>query len=118
MACLKCGRDTEAGQVFCETCLEIMEYYPVKPGTTVQLPKRPLNPPRKAVKRRAPSPEDQIRVLKQRVRILAVCLLVALLIAGLLAVPAYEHLFVQHFRPGQNYSTVVSPTTTVTSTTG
>ena len=112
MACLKCGRDTAAGQVFCEDCLEVMEYYPVKPGTTVQLPKRPATPPRKIIKRRAPSPEEQIHVLKQRVWILAVSLVVALLIAGLLAVPAYEYLMEDTRLPGQNYSTVI-PTTYV-----
>ena len=115
MTCLKCGRDTTGDQVFCDACLDVMEYYPVKPGTAVQLPKRPVNPPRKPVKRRAPSLEDQIRTLKQRVIILTISLIVALLIAILLAIPAYDHLVNESIIPGQNYS-VVTPTASSTAT--
>lgn len=38
--CLKCGREIEEGQVFCNDCLVQMAKYPVKPGTAVQLPSR------------------------------------------------------------------------------
>lgn len=38
MNCLKCGREIEEGQVFCNDCLVQMAKYPVKPGTAVQLP--------------------------------------------------------------------------------
>ncbi len=118
MACMKCGRDTQSGQVFCENCLEVMEYYPVKPGTAVQLPKRRPTPVRKPVKRRAPSAEEQIRSLKRVIRWLVVFLIVLVLFAGLLAIPAYEHLFLETFRPGQNYSTVTHNSSTVSTTTG
>ena len=40
MSCMKCGRDTQDPQVFCDDCLQVMERYPVKPGTPIQLPKR------------------------------------------------------------------------------
>lgn len=42
--CLKCGNKTEGRSVFCGTCLEVMEQYPVKPGTVVHLPRRQSRP--------------------------------------------------------------------------
>ena len=40
MACMKCGKDTQDGWMFCAHCLEVMEVYPVKPDTHIQLPVR------------------------------------------------------------------------------
>ena len=40
MACMKCGKDTEEGQLFCGRCLDGMEAYPVKPDVHIQLPTR------------------------------------------------------------------------------
>ena len=40
MNCLKCGRETRQSQVFCDACLEVMQNYPVKPGTVIHLPNR------------------------------------------------------------------------------
>lgn len=39
--CLKCGKKTTDQAVFCDACLEVMEQYPVKPGTVVHIPRRP-----------------------------------------------------------------------------
>ena len=47
MHCMKCGRDLEPGQVFCEECQAEMKKYPVKPGTVVQLPRRREEAPNK-----------------------------------------------------------------------
>lgn len=107
MACMKCGRDTQDGQVFCETCLELMEWYPVKPGTAVQLPKRQDTPVRKNIKRRGPTPEDQIKRLRRVIRVLSILLVLMTILVGLTILPAYEHFMEDHFRPGQNYSTVI-----------
>ena len=70
MHCLKCGRETENEQVFCDECLEAMKSYPVKPGTAIQLPKRAPQeePKRKAHHRRALPPEEQVLVLRKAVR--------------------------------------------------
>ena len=35
MNCLKCGRDIAEDQLFCESCLEVMDQYPVKSGSVV-----------------------------------------------------------------------------------
>ena len=40
MNCVKCGREIPETQVFCDSCLSVMDKYPVKPGTLVQLPRR------------------------------------------------------------------------------
>ena len=107
MNCLKCGRETEDGQVFCKECLAIMEKYPVKPGTAVLLPKRTPAPTVKKVRwKPAPSLEEQVTKLRrQNHRLIAVICVVTLL----LCVGGY---FTARYlvdrrapRPGQNYST-------------
>ncbi len=40
MGCLKCGRETQQSQVFCQACQEMMRNHPVKPGTVIHLPHR------------------------------------------------------------------------------
>ena len=40
MNCLKCGRETRPGAVFCTQCQEVMQQYPVKPGAVIHLPNR------------------------------------------------------------------------------
>ncbi len=79
MNCLRCGRETAEGQVFCPDCLAEMEKYPVKPGTAVLLLSRSENAaPRRAPKRRAPTAEEQLKTLKRRTRLLTALLAVAL----------------------------------------
>ena len=113
MYCLKCGKETREEQVFCDHCIEVMEEYPVKPGTPVQLPHREAAAaPKKTSRRKTLSQEEQIQQLRVTVRALLGCLLIMALILGFFAW--------QYFRPkiqsqpqkeiGQNY--------TVDSTTG
>ena len=86
MACMKCGKDCEESQVFCQECLAVMERYPVKPGTTVQLPKRAPRSEKKVL-RTTPLKEvvQQQRATIRRMRLalailfLALCLVSALL---------------------------------------
>jgi hypothetical protein len=86
MNCMKCGRDISAEQVFCDSCLQTMEKYPVKPDTAVQLPRRSLQgaPKKQPVRRRQIPPEEQVTALKKRCRRLtfAVVLLCLLLLAA------------------------------------
>lgn len=110
MNCMKCGRKTQDNQVFCQECLADMEKYPIKPGTVVQLPKRPENAPAKrpAARKRFSKPEEQIAYLKKCNRRLLIALLalslafvavssIAIYFMDKQSVPAYI---------GQNYSTV------------
>lgn len=65
MACMKCGKETDNGQVFCDSCLEVMERYPVKPDIVVQLPPvRTLGSDKKSARKKELSPKELLR--KQR----------------------------------------------------
>ena len=109
MVCLRCGRELPRDGAFCQACLLDMERDPVASGTPVVLPQRGAHQSsRRPPKRRGPSPEEQIRALKRRVRVLSVLALVFFLLAAALAFPAWRHLRGQQLRPGQNYSSVVS----------
>ena len=106
MNCMKCGRELESEQVFCDDCLLDMEKYPVKPGTSIQLPRRRESSPVKkpAFRRKAPPLEEQVKNLKQRLRIITALLVLMTLLAAALAYPAITHLMEDHYRTGQNYS--------------
>lgn len=110
MGCIKCGRDIEEGQVFCQECLEVMKKYPVKPGIAIQLPQRKEGSVFKkpqAWRRPTVTPEEQLLRLKKRFRKL---LLLWLITAMLLAVSGYFTFRYFHgstfLLPGQNYSTI------------
>lgn len=116
MNCMKCGRKIDAEQVFCSDCLADMEKYPIKPGTTVLLPKQDVpSVPRKTHPYFRPSltPEEQIRLLKKRLRSLSVVLALVLLLFAGMAFFMAEHLRT-HSQPlpGQNYSAVSSEEST------
>ena len=82
MHCLKCGRELENEQVFCNDCLQQMAQYPVKPGTPVNLPIRSgAEEPRKKSRRRVLSAEEQVVHLRQALRRMTTC--AALLLAAL-----------------------------------
>ena len=109
MNCMKCGAECPEGQVFCDHCLSVMEQYPVKPGTHIHLPKRqtasdPAKKPSK--KKRAPTPEEQIGILRMKVlrlRLLAVILAFVICVVGsFLGLAIYQ----QYSNPstGRNYT--------------
>lgn len=111
MECIKCGREIVPGDVFCVTCLEDMERYPVKPGTPVHIPRRE---PRKILERRAKiTPEMQIEHLKRINRVLSI--LLALALCAIVLLTLFGGLFRQdeaeNVAKGQNYSSVQSEST-------
>ena len=83
MYCMKCGQEIMGSQVFCNDCLAAMKQFPVAPGTPVQLPNRPAAWAAKkaAPKKKALSPEEQVRRLQKLLKWL--CLTVAALILAL-----------------------------------
>ena len=83
MYCMKCGRDIKPGQVFCESCLQVMEQHPVKPDTVVHLPRRSGTNSTKKPRKRVLSAEEQIALLKKRSHRLAFWLTLSLLLLGL-----------------------------------
>lgn len=84
MNCLKCGRETENDQVFCQHCLDSMDAYPIKPGTAVQLPNRSAVPASKksARRKRIVQPEELLTKQKALIRRLkATCVILCLVLA-------------------------------------
>lgn len=107
MKCMRCGKDTSGDQVFCPECLDVMQQYPVSPNATVRLPRRPdPGAERRPVRRRVPSEEEQLRVLRKRVRVMTWLLAGALALIIALSIPAVLHLLEENpaFLPGQDYS--------------
>ena len=112
MNCMKCGREVDEGQVFCLECQKEMAKYPVRPGTVVLLPKRDeVHFTKKVQAKRRPStaPEEQIRSLKIRLRIVTAMLIISLALMAVMVYPmAKEFLGPKMLRPGQNYSSIVT----------
>ena len=97
MNCLKCGRDTVLGQVFCKECLAHMEQHPVKPGSTLILPNRSAATPSRRVSKPMVQKRDIALLAVMAAFIITVAIMSGKL--GELDIP---------FLPGQNYSTVES----------
>ena len=106
MYCLKCGREIEDQQVYCSGCLEIMERYPIKPGTPVQLPKKnPIPAQKKQNRRGTPSLEDQLRHQRRIIKVLISMLLVVSLAASFFAFQYFQPEATEDEpSPGQSWS--------------
>ena len=108
MSCIRCGRETAEGQTFCDTCKEIMDANPVKPGTPIQILPRPTATERRAAPKTAgPTQAEQLSRLRGVIRWLCgiiavlsvlVCLLGVLLIRILDTQPQPSNI-------GKNYTT-------------
>ena len=108
MNCMKCGRETDAENVFCQSCLLEMEKYPVQPGTVVLLPRRrEAAVIKKPQKRHIPTAEEQIKHLRKWLMILTLLLAAAVTAIVWMFNPTMHYVMDQHFEIGQNYSTVI-----------
>lgn len=111
MYCMKCGRETQEGSVFCQACLEVMEKHPVKPGTPVHIPKQaPAQVSKKPQRsRRALEPEELIRRLKRAVTVAVIAVFVTLVMWGV-TIAMLVHVLNEQKKPpiGQNYSVSTS----------
>lgn len=111
MTCMKCGIEIPENRVFCDHCLSVMDQYPIKPDVHIHLPKRSIevDAPKKAKKKRPPTPEEQISALKIKVlrtRLIAVVLMFLLCVAGaFLALKVYE----DHFVPTDGWNYTIDP---------
>lgn len=77
MQCLKCGKDTENGQVFCSRCLAVMKDYPVKDSVPVHLPQRTSAPaPSKSTRRRKLTTEELYAKAKGRIKRLTITVVI------------------------------------------
>ena len=112
MNCMKCGRTTQDDQVFCETCLKDMSAYPVKPGTPVNIPKRPQKKAAEPAKKE--KPEEIIAQLRKTIRAWRITVLVLLLLLIVsVSLLGWHYATTDHSVPaiGQNYSTETQPST-------
>lgn len=115
MKCMKCGREQETEQVFCDDCLLEMKKYPISPNATVQLPLRREAPPvrKNQSRRRTVSPEEQVKTLKKRLWFLTGILVVTLALLISMIYPTVNYFLRNyHLRPGQNYNTITTVETT------
>ena len=112
MYCMKCGRELDKEQAFCEDCLLEMEKYPVNPGIAVHLPIRREAPlARKTPKKRTVNPEEQIARLKKRIWFLTGALVVTIAVIIAMINPTVQYFIDNYYlRPGQNYNTITPST--------
>ena len=69
MYCLRCGKETADSSVFCKSCLNSMEAYPVKPGQPIVLPNRPApQPVKKSRKAKPMNNEELLGSLRQQLK--------------------------------------------------
>ena len=86
MYCLRCGNETTNEEVFCEKCLNIMEQYPVKPGTPIKIPYRSTTATvKKQARKKGLTPEEQIIRLKVHLRTLLALLGAAIVLMSIFA---------------------------------
>lgn len=109
MHCIKCGKETKGSDVFCQDCLLVMQTQPVKPGTAVHIPSRPVSkkaPSRKKVL----SPEEQVVKLRKQIRKLVWAVIALILALGLTTASTLYLLHQQQIQDdlGKNYSTVTT----------
>lgn len=89
MGCLKCGEATQKNRVFCDACMQIMQQYPVKQETAIQLPRRESPPAeRKPSPLRDSTPKQlaRLRSLIKGLLIVVAILSVLLCLAGILLI--------------------------------
>lgn len=88
MNCLKCGTKTTGNQVFCDDCLQVMEKYPVKQDTAVQLPQRE---PRNVEKKQPRKKESAaVRLSKQKNAIIIWLMLTVLVLCGVVGLLTWK----------------------------
>lgn len=84
MHCTKCGREIQENTVFCKKCLDVMKRYPVKPGTSIQLPQRaPAAAKKTASRKKKLSPEELVIRQRKTIKWLAATLVCSILMLGL-----------------------------------
>ena len=109
MNCMKCGREVNDQNVFCEECLAVMANYPVNPDAAIDLHNfREPSIIKKVPKRHVPTPEEQLKVLRKRLRILTILLIFCIAAIVLMINPTLHYALDKHVEIGQNYSSVVS----------
>lgn len=111
MDCMKCGRETRGGDVFCQDCLVEMAKFPVDPGAVVLLPRRrESSSAKRTPKHHVPSQEELVDNLRRQKAGLLILLTICFIAIALMVKPTLHYLLDEHYEIGQNYSSV-TPTT-------
>ena len=108
MSCLRCGRETAEKQVFCELCLSDMKKYPVKPGTSIQLPSRSAQDEVRKPRPKVPTLEEEYDKLLHAIRVLLLAmagLLMAFAICAGLLISNLNQQDDNSVPPAQNFGT-------------
>ena len=111
--CMKCGKEINESQVFCDGCLDVMDRFPVKPGTRVLLPNRaaPTVSKKAATRRKVLTTEERLTRCRKAIQVLSIALAVTIFALCLSISLLVDN--VNNETPnrviGQNYSTVDSP---------
>ena len=111
MNCLKCGKEVDRSQVFCDDCLQVMDSYPVAPGTPIQILQRaPLT--EKPSRRKSDRYADSIRSLRRVIRWLCIALAALTLIICVLCGLLYHTMnsAPKESTIGKNYTTIETDT--------
>ena len=110
--CMKCGKEISEKQVFCDSCLEVMERFPVNPGTRILLPNRsaPAVSKKTASRRRVLTAEERLARCRKAIQVLSITLAVAIFALCLSITLLVDNLNKETPNRviGQNYSTVDS----------
>ena len=110
MFCMKCGKEIEEKAVFCDTCLQEMAKYPVKPDVKIFLPRSnaPSAVKKSAPRRRTVSVEERMARMKKNIQLLSVVLAVTLLALVLSVALLVESISSEAPQEaiGQNYGTI------------
>ena len=111
MQCLRCGRETEEGRVFCFACEALMTKHPVKPNTVVTIPERSIRD-RNANPRKSARPEEDTEKLHRTILQLRlwVCMLMAALMLCVAVLTWQELSRDKGPAIGQNYSSITEST--------
>lgn len=110
MYCMKCGTEIPEKQVFCDSCLEVMDLFPVKPGTRVLLPNRaaPVTVKKSTSRRKVLSLEERLARARKAIQWLSIALITSIIILFLSVTLLLETLNSEdpNRMIGQNYSTI------------
>ena len=105
MNCMKCGREVEEGQVFCQECLALMETDPVRISTPVHIPRQPTK--RAAAHHSVIHPEEEVKRLERANENLRVWVILLAMAALLLAMAVYHKEVANVVEElGKNYSVI------------
>ena len=106
MYCLKCGKEVQDDQVFCEECLAGMEQEPIPISAPVVIPAQPIqkNP---AFRRPVINPEEELKRLQKCNQNLILVMVLLFTLVLLMAVLLYDKQIWQAVDDlGRNYSVV------------